>query len=404
MSKEEKNIPEIRFEEFEGEWKNARFANIGTIAMNKRIYAEQTSPRGDIPFYKIGTFGKKPDAFISRELFDTYKKAFPYPEKGDILISASGTIGRTVRYDGEDAYYQDSNIIWLRHDNDKVINDFLKHYYSVVNWHGIEGSTIKRLYNDNFLKTQIIYPTIKEQEKISELLNIIEKKINNKATKIKMSNQYKQAMLQKMFPKEGEKEPEIRFEGFEGEWVETKIEKIAGQTYGGGTPSTSVSEYWDGQIPWIQSSDVKENKVLGTSPNKFITNKGIAESATKLIPENSVSLVTRVGVGKVAYMPFPYTTSQDFLNLSDLKTNAIFTTYLLTLKMKENINNTQGSAIKGVTSKEVLNQKITIPKESSEQQQIGLFFSEIDSNINSKELELKKLNQYKQAMLDKMFV
>lgn len=133
--------------------------------MNKRIFKNQTSENGEIPFYKIGTFGGTPDAFISRELFEEYKMKYPYPLKGDLLISASGSIGRVVEYNGEDAYFQDSNIVWLNHGN-KLNNSFLKQVYLVIKWKGTEGSTIKRLYNKNILATKISVPSIAEQEKI----------------------------------------------------------------------------------------------------------------------------------------------------------------------------------------------------------------------------------------------
>ena len=133
--------------------------------MCKRIFKEQTSPEGEIPFYKIGTFGATPDAFISKELYEEYKSKFQYPNVGDMLISASGTIGRTVEYCGEEAYFQDSNIVWFKHD-DRIDNSFLRCVYNIVKWNGIEGSTIKRLYNDNFLKTEFYMPTAGEQSKI----------------------------------------------------------------------------------------------------------------------------------------------------------------------------------------------------------------------------------------------
>ena len=133
--------------------------------MCRRIFKEQTSETGDIPFYKIGTFGAEPDAFISRELFEEYKSKYPYPKKGDILISASGSIGRTVEFAGNDEYFQDSNIVWLSHD-ERLSNPFLKCFYSVVKWAGIEGSTIKRLYNDNILNTVICMPSVPEQDRI----------------------------------------------------------------------------------------------------------------------------------------------------------------------------------------------------------------------------------------------
>lgn len=144
--------------------------------MNKRIFKDQTSEKGEIPFFKIGTFGGEADSFITRELFEDYKSKYPYPRKGDILISASGSIGRTVEFTGDDEYFQDSNIVWLQHDN-QVQNTFLKHFYSIVKWDGLEGSTIKRLYNKNILDTQIMLPKPQEQEKLALFLNNLDKLI-----------------------------------------------------------------------------------------------------------------------------------------------------------------------------------------------------------------------------------
>ena len=159
--------PKIRFKGYQDDWEQRKFGDLGSVAMCKRIFKEQTSSYGDIPFYKIGTFGTEPDAFISRELFEEYKEKFQYPNVGDMLISASGTIGRTVEYKGEKAYFQDSNIVWFKHD-ERIDNSFLKCIYEIVKWSGIEGSTIKRLYNDNFLKTEFSMPNIIEQQKIGE--------------------------------------------------------------------------------------------------------------------------------------------------------------------------------------------------------------------------------------------
>ena len=151
-------------------WEQRKLGDFGYVAMCKRIFKDQTAESGDIPFYKIGTFGGEPDAYISRDLFKEYKHLYSYPEKGDILISASGSIGRTVEYTGEDAYYQDSNIVWLKHDK-TIVNSFLKHLYEVIRWSGIEGSTIKRLYNDNILKTEVMIPAAPEQEEIGKCFN-----------------------------------------------------------------------------------------------------------------------------------------------------------------------------------------------------------------------------------------
>ena len=163
-------------QEITNAWEQRKLGQIGSVAMCKRVFKEQTQEEGDIPFYKIGTFGGQADAYISNELFEEYKEKYPYPQKGDILISASGSIGRTVVFSGKKEYFQDSNIVWLEHGG-KIDNTFLRFFYEVVVWEGIEGSTIKRLYNDNILKTKINIPKRVEQAKIGCIFEQLDKLI-----------------------------------------------------------------------------------------------------------------------------------------------------------------------------------------------------------------------------------
>lgn len=152
---------------------------VGKVKMCKRILKEQTSNEGDIPFYKIGTFGGKPDSFINKELFEKYKEKFSYPKIGNTLISASGTIGRTVRYEGEEAYYQDSNIVWIDNDESKVLDDYLYYVYQNIRWVTTTGATITRLYNSNIESMEIKIPKdLNVQKQIVDVLNPIEKKIS----------------------------------------------------------------------------------------------------------------------------------------------------------------------------------------------------------------------------------
>ena len=192
-------VPEIRLDGFEGDWKEKTLGSLGSVAMNKRIFKDETSENGDIPFYKIGTFGGTADAFISKEKFEEYKEKYPYPEIGDILISASGSIGRTVVYNGEDAYYQDSNIVWLKHDQ-QLDNLYLKQYYGIIKWSGIEGTTIKRLYNKNILETNIFLPpSVTEQQAIGAYFSNLDNLINSHQEKISQLETLKKKLLQDMF-------------------------------------------------------------------------------------------------------------------------------------------------------------------------------------------------------------
>ena len=190
--------PELRFSGFTDAWELRKLGDIGSVAMNKRVFKHQTSDNGEIPFFKISTFGGKADTFISRKLFEEYKRKYPYPNKGDILLSASGSIGKIVVYTGEDEYFQDSNIVWFKHDG-KINNQFLKQFYTIVKWDGLEGSTIKRLYNKNILNTNILLPVIREQEKIGTFFKHLDELITLHQRELELLKTLKKTMLQQMF-------------------------------------------------------------------------------------------------------------------------------------------------------------------------------------------------------------
>ena len=193
-----KTTPEIRFKGFTGAWEQRKLGEVGSVSMCRRIFKEQTSENGDIPFYKIGTFGGEADAFISREVFEEYRAKYPYPKKGDILLSASGSIGRIVEFTGKNEYFQDSNIVWLNHD-ERLDNSFLKCFYSIVKWAGIEGSTIKRLYNNNILNTVINLPIVEEQQKIGAYFANLDHLITLHQHELEKLQNIKKSCLKMMF-------------------------------------------------------------------------------------------------------------------------------------------------------------------------------------------------------------
>lgn len=192
------NTPAIRFRGFTEPWRQATFGDYGYICMCKRVMKHQTTTKGDVPFFKIGTFGGSPDAYISRDLFLSLSHNYSYPRKGDILISAAGTLGRTVEFTGEEQYFQDSNIVWLNHSG-KLYNPFLKVLYSIVKWTSVEGSTLKRLYNNNILNTQILVPQFDEQRKIGDFFRQQDETIANAQMQILKLRNIKQACMDKMF-------------------------------------------------------------------------------------------------------------------------------------------------------------------------------------------------------------
>jgi type I restriction enzyme S subunit len=185
-------------------WEEKTIGDIGSPKMCKRIFKEQTTSVGDIPFYKIGTFGKEPDAFISKDIYDEFRAKYSFPKKGDILISASGTIGRRVRYDGEPAYFQDSNIVWIENDEKQVSNDFLYEFYGACNWGSTKGATISRLYNDNLKSIKISFPkSLKAQQTIVRQLDALRAETQKLEAmyekKVADLEELKKSILQKAF-------------------------------------------------------------------------------------------------------------------------------------------------------------------------------------------------------------
>ena len=181
------------------DWEETYLGNIGPVKMCKRVMKYQTSEKGDIPFYKIGTFGKSPDAYISKDLYHYLKNKYSFPQKGAALISAAGTIGRTVVYDGKDAFFQDSNIVWLENDESVLTNQYLYYLYQVVEWKTENGGAVSRLYNDNFKITPIAIPSSKkEQQRIANALSDVDTLIANLEKLIAKKKNIKQGAMQQL--------------------------------------------------------------------------------------------------------------------------------------------------------------------------------------------------------------
>ncbi|EGA9662282.1 restriction endonuclease subunit S [Listeria monocytogenes] len=197
--------------------------------------------------------------------------------------------------------------------------------------------------------------------------------------------------------------PVIRFKGFSEAWEQREVSDYAINTYGGGTPKTNVPEYWSGEIPWIQSSDLLISNLFNVIPKKYITELAVKSSATKFIPANSIAIVSRVGVGKLVFMPFEYTTSQDFLSLSNLQVDSNFGVYSIYMMLQKELKNIQGTSIKGITKTDLLEKNINKPLSKEEQQKIGGFFKQLDNTITLHQRKLDALKQMKKAFSQQIF-
>ena len=267
----------------------------------------------------------------------------------------------------------------------------------------VQGTSIKGITKDELLAKEIKVPSYEEQTKIGEHFRNLDNLITLHQRKYDKLVAVKKSLLEKMFPADGETVPKIRFKGFSDAWEQRKLGELSEKTYGGGTPSTANTEYWRGNIPWLQSSDIIEGKLFDVKPKKYISQLGLNNSAAQLVPANSIAIITRVGVGKLAFLPFPYTTSQDFLSMSRLTAEPYFTVYACYKKLQSELNSVQGTSIKGITKDELLAKEIKVPS-YEEQTKIGEHFRNLDNLITLHQRQLEKLKNIKSALLEKMFV
>ena len=396
--------PALRFKGFTDPWEQRKL---------KELYFQLTERNTDLlPYQKtlsVATMSFKTDG---NGAADTSLANYKRLRTGDIAFeghtSKEFRYGRFVLNDVGDGIMS-PRFSALRPLHEMPIN-FWKYYihYEPIMRKVLVNSTkagtmMNELVINDFLQGSILVPSMAEQQAIGRFFKQLDTLITLHQRKYEKLVNIKKSMLDKMFPKNGASVPEIRFKGFTDPWEQRKISELAEKTYGGGTPTTSNEAFWNGNIPWIQSSDIVDGKLMGVEPRKYITQTGLNSSATQLVPKDSIAIITRVGVGKLAYMPFSYSTSQDFLSLSKLNTEPFFTVYACYKKLQSELNTVQGTSIKGITKDELLAKTISVPV-YSEQKQIGSFFTQLDTLITLHQRKLEKLQNIKKSCLEKMFV
>lgn len=395
-------VPKLRFKADDGsdfpDWEGMTLGDVGSVAMCKRVFKEQTREVGDVPFFKIGTFGGVPDAYISKSLFDELKSKYAYPEVGTILLSASGTIGRQVEYQGEDVYYQDSNIVWLEHD-DTVLDSYLKQFYSVVKWQGLEGSTIKRLYNKTILDTPFYRPSLPEQRKIADLLSAVDDVISAQEAEVAAWEKRKKGVMQKLFSQE------VRFKADDGsnfpDWEEKTLGEICEQLKASIDPRNNPTKQFIEYSMPAYDNHMAVQAVLGQSMN----------SARKILSAPCV-LINKLNVRKrriwvVEHPEDNAVCSSEFVPLTSAEFDLRFLGYLAMtdsftgylLDCSSGSSNSQ----KRVTPDTILQYLVSLPS-LPEQRKIADCLTSLDDVIAKAKNELDAWRELKKGLLQQMFV
>jgi type I restriction enzyme S subunit len=383
-------------------WEIKKLGEIGKVSMCKRVFKEDTTPEGDIPFYKIGTFGKSPDAFITKAKYEEFHSKFSFPKKGDILISASGTIGRRVRYDGEPAYFQDSNIVWIDNDEKKVLNDYLYRFYEICNWESTKGATISRLYNDNLKQIEIPFPkSLSEQQRIVFILDAcfaaIDKAKANAEQNLKNAKELFESYLQGVFEKKGDN------------WVEKTLKEVCSKITDG---THQTPKYFDDGIIFLSSKNVTSGKIDWENI-KYIDEKQHIEMHKRVAPRIGDILLAKNGTTGVAAMVDRDVVFDIYVSLAHIRVlDEIIPEFMLyfinsPIAKKQFNKRLKGSGVPNLHLEEIREVIIPFPKSKEAQQTIVRQLDALRAETQKLEAVYQKkiadLDELKKSILQKAF-
>ena len=353
--------------------------------MCKRILVSQTNTEDGVPFYKIGTIGSTPDAYISKELFDDYKVKYNYPRKGEVMITCAGTVGKCVVYDGEDAYFQDSNIVWIDNPTQYISNGFLFHLLSKVDWRKLNSTTIIRIYNDDLRNLKMSYPRKEEQQKISHLLSLLDERIATQNKIIEDLKKLKSAIIHRCYSSQTNMIP-----------LSELLKQCSDRNRSGSDLQVlSVSNKY-GFI--AQSNQFEDREVASDDTSNYkVVKKGMFAYNPARINVGSIALYEMDGNGIVSPMYVCFTTKSELLP-SYLKYYFASQTF-----KHEMYKRLEGSVRLCLTFEELCNIEIHLPS-IEQQKNISKYISKIENNLSLVDSIFSKYQQQRRYLLSQMFI
>ena len=403
--------PKIRFKGYEEDWEQRKLKNEAEFGKGNG-YSKSDLTEFGTPIILYGRLYTKYENLISDvDTFVNTKDGSVYSEGGEVIVPASGEtaidIARAATVEKAGILLGgDLNII---KPNNNIDSKFLS--LSISNGNSqrelakkAQGKSVVHIHNKEIQDLIIPFPCIEEQKNISKYFFKLDRLITLHQRKCEETKKLKKYMLQKMFPQNRKRVPEIRFAGFTDDWEQRKLGELA-EIVGGGTPSTSVESYWDGDIDWYAPAEIGEQIYLKSSQRK-ITEEGLNKSSAKVLPIGTVLFTSRAGIGKTAILLKEGCTNQGFQsivpNKNKLDLYFIFTRSEELKRYGETVG--AGSTFVEVSGKQMANMELMMPTTMDEQQKIGEYFSNLDNLITLHQRKYEELQKIKKFMLQNMFI
>lgn len=401
---EEKKVPALRFRGFDNAWEQRRAKDI-FVAFADKGYPElpvlsATQDRG-----MIRRDENSINIHHDKKNEEGYKRVLPGQFVIHLRSFQGGFAHSTIEGITSPAY-----IVFGFAESKDHCSEYWKYIF-------ISETFIKRLETvtygirdgrsisyDEFLTLSFVIPYQEEQIRIAQYLKKLDHLISLHQRKLEMLKKVKKSMLEKMFPKNDAKVPEVRFSDFTDAWEQHKLSELA-DIVGGGTPSTAISEYWDGDIDWYAPAEIADQIFVNLSQKK-ITTEGLNNSSAKMLPVGTVLFTSRAGIGKTAILTKEGCTNQGFQSIiphkDELDSYFVFSRTDELKRYGETVG--AGSTFVEVSGKQMANMTISIPATMGEQRQIGTYFRNLDNLIILHQRKLEKLKNIKKSMLEKMFI
>ncbi len=414
---EKQKCPEIRFNQFNENWSIISLGDLMNVGSVKRVHQADWCDTG-VRFLRardIVAFAKNEDIadpiYISQDRYEEYSKLSGKVKVGDLLVTGVGTIGVPMLVGNDDPlYFKDGNVIWFKNEN--AINGLFL-YYSFIN------KTIQNFIKDSAgigtvgtytitsgKRTPIYLPKENEQIQIGNFFQNLDQSIALHEKKLSQTQNLKKAMLEKMFPKAGSMQPEIRLKGFSGDWVLSKIGEVFHVT-SGGTPLRSDLRFFENaDIDWVKTTDLN-NGIINKTEEK-ISSIALAETSIKILPKGTVFVAMYGGfnqIGRTGLLVSDATCNQA---LSAIYPNDKVEPYYLLTYLNFKVDSWKDLAASSrkdpnITKSDVLSFPLMYPS-VKEQFEISHFFKKLDETLTLQQQQLQTLKNLKQAFLEKMFV
>ena len=414
--KDDKKVPQLRFPEFTDAWKQRKLSDISEKITEKNTELKEQETLTNSAELGIISQSDFFDHRISNESnINNYYVVSPNDFVYNPRISVTAPVGPINRNKlKRTGIMSPLYTVFKTHDVDC---SFLEFFFKSSSWHkfmhfnGDSGARSDRFsIKDNvFFTMPIFVPSLSEQVKIGELLSKLDNTITLQQRKLNSLQKLKKGLLQKMFPKNGENIPEIRFPEFSDAWKQRKLREVIKEFYNGQTPYRQNKDYWGGNINWLTSGDL--NRGVVTNTIEKITEEGKKASRLRIIPKGTL-VIAIMGLeaagtrGNCCILGIETTINQACMALianESLATQSFLFQWYKSFGNSLALKYTQGTKQQNYNEELLGNLDISYPS-LKEQQKIGSFFTQLDNTITLQQRKLESLQKLKKGLLQQMFI